>query len=196
MRRSQGSYSQTLSKVQEIWRVIPHNYISNYAIRKHQAQWACYGDNTSLYNSWGNGEISGCVRGYFLLVYIAVLQRRMPGSQRSYSQTLWTVLEIWLVNPHNYIIIAYLCNYAIRKHQALNACYGEGLPLPLKSNMGTQQTGHSKRPPILNIRLNCDVLSWNLRMRYCRKKIMDNYTFLANCPPTPPLSQHFALTEK
>ena len=25
---------------------------------------------------------------------------------------------------------------------------------------------------------------------------MDNYTFLANCPPTPPLSQHFALSEK
>ena len=24
----------------------------------------------------------------------------------------------------------------------------------------------------------------------------DHYTFLGNCPPTPPLSQHFALTEK
>ena len=88
-----------------------------------------------------------------------VLQRRMPCSQGSYSQTLWPVLEIWLVIPHNYIIIAYLCNYAIRKHQARNACYGEGLPPPLKSNMGTQQTGHSKRPPILNILQNCDVLS-------------------------------------
>ena len=61
----------------------------------------------------------------------------MPGSQGSYSQTLWPVLEIWLVNPDNYIIIANLCNYAICKHQARNACSGEGLPLPLKSNMGT-----------------------------------------------------------
>ena len=25
---------------------------------------------------------------------------------------------------------------------------------------------------------------------------MDHYTFLENCPPTPPLSQHFALSEK
>ena len=24
----------------------------------------------------------------------------------------------------------------------------------------------------------------------------DHYTFLGNCPPTPPLSQHFALSEK
>ena len=24
----------------------------------------------------------------------------------------------------------------------------------------------------------------------------DHYTFLENCPPTPPLSQHFALSEK
>ena len=25
---------------------------------------------------------------------------------------------------------------------------------------------------------------------------VDHYTFLGNCPPTPPLSQHFALSEK
>ena len=27
-------------------------------------------------------------------------------------------------------------------------------------------------------------------------KFKDHYTFLGNCPPTPPLSQHFALSEK
>ena len=27
-------------------------------------------------------------------------------------------------------------------------------------------------------------------------KVPDHYTFLGNCPPTPPLSQHFALSEK
>ena len=27
-------------------------------------------------------------------------------------------------------------------------------------------------------------------------KILDHYTFLGNCPPTPHLSQHFALSEK
>ena len=26
--------------------------------------------------------------------------------------------------------------------------------------------------------------------------VWDHYTFLGNCPPTPPLSQHFALSEK
>ena len=26
--------------------------------------------------------------------------------------------------------------------------------------------------------------------------IVDHYTLLGNCPPTPPLSQHFALSEK
>ena len=26
--------------------------------------------------------------------------------------------------------------------------------------------------------------------------LQDNYTFLVNCPPTPPLSQHFALSDK
>ena len=25
---------------------------------------------------------------------------------------------------------------------------------------------------------------------------LDHYTFLGNCPPTPPLSQHFVLSEK
>ena len=87
-----------------------------------------------------------------------VLQRRMPCSQGSYSQTLWPVLEIWLVIPHNYIIIAYLCNYAIRKHQARNACYGRVFRR-LWSQIWGLQTRHSKRPPILNIPQNCDVLS-------------------------------------
>ena len=27
-------------------------------------------------------------------------------------------------------------------------------------------------------------------------KNLDDYTFLGNCPPTPPLCQHFALSEK
>ena len=27
-------------------------------------------------------------------------------------------------------------------------------------------------------------------------EIWDHYTFLGNCPPTPPLSQHFALSDK
>ena len=26
-------------------------------------------------------------------------------------------------------------------------------------------------------------------------KLADHYTFLGNCPPTPPLSQHFPLSE-
>ena len=30
--------------------------------------------------------------------------------------------------------------------------------------------------------------------QYARKT--NHYTFLGNCPPTPPLSQHFALSEK
>ena len=29
-----------------------------------------------------------------------------------------------------------------------------------------------------------------------RMENWDHYTFLGNCPPTPPLSQHFALIEK
>ena len=29
-----------------------------------------------------------------------------------------------------------------------------------------------------------------------RLKFLDYYTFLGNCPPTPPLSQHFTLSEK
>ena len=32
--------------------------------------------------------------------------------------------------------------------------------------------------------------------RLYRVVALDHYTFLGNCPPTPPLSQHFALSEK
>ena len=37
--------------------------------------------------------------------------------------------------------------------------------------------------------------SYNL-FSWLRIDIMDHYTLLGNCPPTPPLSQHFALSEK
>ena len=29
----------------------------------------------------------------------------------------------------------------------------------------------------------------------CRPQLMDHFAFLGNCPPTPPLSQHFALSK-
>ena len=29
-----------------------------------------------------------------------------------------------------------------------------------------------------------------------RGQLCDHYTFLGTCPPTPPLSQHFVLSEK
>ena len=34
---------------------------------------------------------------------------------------------------------------------------------------------------------------------FCRPSVLietTDYTFLGNCPPSPPLSQHFALSEK
>ena len=29
----------------------------------------------------------------------------------------------------------------------------------------------------------------------CHLQLMDHFVFLGNCPPTPPLSQHFALSK-
>ena len=29
----------------------------------------------------------------------------------------------------------------------------------------------------------------------CHPQLLDHFTFLGNCPPTPPLSQHFALSK-
>ena len=36
---------------------------------------------------------------------------------------------------------------------------------------------------------------WNPESKFHWQTIRDPFTFLGNCPPTPPLSQHFALSK-
>ena len=54
---------------------------------------------------------------------------------------------------------------------------------------------NSEDRKLTKTKLHCIVPARELYTKYTFARKMDQFRFLGNCPPTPPLSHHFALSE-